>query len=279
MTPLRRATLISAAPGAVELQLDLQWRGRVSLVDGHTGRITLLPPQGFREPRTWALDPSGAYPLEGCRRDAIHAPDALATVAQDGDAWLLTGSHLRARIVLDPFAVTWQQLDATDAWQTCAADRAHSYAYAVSERSSTLWHWQQRAPAHDRYFGLGDKTGELDLHGRRLRTRQLDALGYDAKTGDPLYKHWPFSCSTAHRTAARAACTTTRSLNARSTSAPSTTTTTAATAPPRSPTATSISTSSPGRRCVSRSRVSSPPSAALRCRRAGRWATPTPQSA
>ena len=26
----------------------------------------------------------------------------------------------------------------------------------------------------------------------RLRTRALDALGYDAKTGDPLYKHWPF---------------------------------------------------------------------------------------
>jgi alpha-glucosidase len=44
----------------------------------------------------------------------------------------------------------------------------------------------------DQYFGLGDKTGALDKHGRRLRTLALDALGYDAETSDPLYKHWPF---------------------------------------------------------------------------------------
>src|SRR5437879_1399317 len=44
----------------------------------------------------------------------------------------------------------------------------------------------------DRYFGLGDKSGALDKHGRRLRTLALDALGYDAQTSDPLYKHWPY---------------------------------------------------------------------------------------
>jgi alpha-glucosidase len=45
---------------------------------------------------------------------------------------------------------------------------------------------------YDQYFGLGDKTGPLDKHGRRLRTLQLDALGYNGETSDPLYKHWPF---------------------------------------------------------------------------------------
>src|SRR5438552_3923045 len=44
----------------------------------------------------------------------------------------------------------------------------------------------------DRYFGLGDKTGPIDKHGRRLRTLAVDALGYNAQTSDPLYKHWPF---------------------------------------------------------------------------------------
>src|SRR5260370_21038600 len=44
----------------------------------------------------------------------------------------------------------------------------------------------------DRFFGLGDKTGPIDLHGRRLRTLAVDALGYDAEKSDPLYKHWPF---------------------------------------------------------------------------------------
>ena len=192
MTPLRKASLLSMTGGAVELQLERGWRASVSMIDAYTGRFTLLPPDGFREPRTWALDPNGTFPLEGCHRDALFAPDANARASQDGEAIVLAGTHLRARIALDPFAVTWQQRSAQGQWQTCCADRDESYAYGVSERSGALTHWQQRDPAQDRYFGLGDKTGPINLAGRRLRTRALDALGYDAQTGDPLYKHWPF---------------------------------------------------------------------------------------
>jgi alpha-glucosidase len=198
VTPLRKATLRSMADGAIELQLERGWRARVSMVDGHTGRFTLLPPDGFREPRTWALDPDGAFPLEGRRRDALFAPDTTALASRDGDVLVLAGAHLRARIALEPFAVTWQQLDAQGQWQFCCGDRDESYAYGVSARSGTLTHWQKRDPGQDRYFGLGDKTGPIDLAGRRLRTRALDALGYDAKTGDPLYKHWPFFLDHRH---------------------------------------------------------------------------------
>ncbi|MBK9705141.1 MAG: hypothetical protein IPO75_17830 [Betaproteobacteria bacterium] len=42
-------------------------------------------------------------------------------------------------------------------------------------------HYLQRERA-DRYYGLGDKTGPLDLHGRRLRTLAMDSLGYDPHT-------------------------------------------------------------------------------------------------
>jgi alpha-glucosidase len=192
MTPLRRATLLSQSPGSIELQLALGWRARVSVASGEIGRTTLLPPEGFREPRTWALDPSGAYPLEGRRRETPGGPNASPLASQDGADRLLTCTHLRARVQLDPFAVTWEQLDTQGQWRFACGDRDESYAYAVSQRSGTIFHWQRRDPARDRYFGLGDKTGPLDLHGRRLRTRALDALGYDAKTGDPLYKHWPF---------------------------------------------------------------------------------------
>jgi alpha-glucosidase len=194
MTPLRKATLLATAPGIADLQLDRGWRLRVTLLaGGEAGRQTLLPPEVFREPRTWALDPDGVYPLEGRRRDALFAADTSATATHhEGGTLTLAGARLRARIALDPLAVTWEQRDAQGQWRFACGDRAESYAYATSERSGTLWHWQVRNPDHDRYFGLGDKTGPLDLHGRRLRTRQLDALGYDAKTGDPLYKHWPF---------------------------------------------------------------------------------------
>jgi alpha-glucosidase len=205
MTPLRTGQPRALASGTVELQLPHGWRLRVTMIDGHTGRQTLLPPGGtFREPRTWALDPEGTYPLEGRRRDTLFAPDARAVTSQADGEIHLSGTHLRARIALDPLAVTWEQRDTQGAWQVCCADRPESYAYAFSERSGTLWHWQVRHPGAERYFGLGDKTGPLDLHGRRLRTRALDALGYDAKTGDPLYKHWPFFID--HRTEPGTAC-------------------------------------------------------------------------
>ena len=38
----------------------------------------------------------------------------------------------------------------------------------------------------------GRQDRPLDKHGRRLRTLALDALGYNAETSDPLYKHWPY---------------------------------------------------------------------------------------
>ena len=37
------------------------------------------------------------------------------------------------------------------------------------------------APPGDRYYGLGDKTGPLDLHGRRLRCAMSDSLGFDPR--------------------------------------------------------------------------------------------------
>jgi alpha-glucosidase len=45
---------------------------------------------------------------------------------------------------------------------------------------------------HCRYYGFGEKSGDANKAGRRLRMCTADALGYDAGTTDPLYKHIPF---------------------------------------------------------------------------------------
>ncbi len=44
----------------------------------------------------------------------------------------------------------------------------------------------------DRYFGMGDKAGELDRAGKRVRIYNRDSLGYDGETSDPLYKSIAF---------------------------------------------------------------------------------------
>ena len=45
MTPsAQKPSLLSMTDGAVLLQLERGWRASVSMIDAHTGRVTLLPP-------------------------------------------------------------------------------------------------------------------------------------------------------------------------------------------------------------------------------------------
>ena len=41
-------------------------------------------------------------------------------------------------------------------------------------------------------LGLGDKTGDINKNGRAFKLSTSDAMGFDAKESDPLYKHVPF---------------------------------------------------------------------------------------
>ena len=107
MTPLRKATLVSMAAGLVDLQLERGWRARVMLLDGHTGRVSLLPRDGWREPRTWALDPSGVYPHEGRRRDDLFAPDASASAADEDSAIVLASAVTTYFLFWDAFSSVW----------------------------------------------------------------------------------------------------------------------------------------------------------------------------
>lgn len=196
MTPLRIASIIQQADGCVDLALTGGWRCRVSLVATGIGRVLFTPPDGLREPRTWAIAPSGhvdASDTEGQLRTGVFTSTVgsttVTTATADPQSLRLASDTLRVDIRLEPFGLTWEQYDGTQ-WLQCCNDRP-SYGYATEKRSGQINHWQAR-DQHDQYFGLGDKTGPLNKAGRRLRTRQLDALGYNGETSDPLYKHWPF---------------------------------------------------------------------------------------
>ena len=152
-------------------------------------RVRYLPVGGYREPRTWAIAPVAGQDVawQGRARDDLGGftcpPVKIATT---GDALTLLTSDLSATLSTQPLTLSWHDEDGTP----LARDRATS-AYLSSARTGAVRHYLQREPA-DRHYGLGDKTGPLNLHGRRLRTVGMDSLGYDPKQGDPLYKHWPF---------------------------------------------------------------------------------------
>ncbi|AVT03480.1 glycoside hydrolase family 31 protein [Paracidovorax avenae] len=154
-------------------------------------RVTLRPADGFREPRTWAIAPQAGQdtPWEGRSREDISGFDLPVTQA---DARRFGTGQLTVALGDDPLRLEWHAFgDAAP----IASDR-ETTAYLYQKRGGRIRHYLQRQPG-ERHYGLGDKTGPLDLSGRRLRSAALDALGYDPKTGDPLYKHWPFVLSRA----------------------------------------------------------------------------------
>jgi alpha-glucosidase len=190
MTPLRKATVVSTDNGRIALAFEGGWTCAVSIVCDGVGRVLFTPPGGLREPRTWAIAPAvSPSPGRRGRSRAALFVTSMGVVAYTGSSLSISSANLRAKITLEPFAISWEQFDGT-AWLACCADRA-SFAYAAGAKSGTIAHWHAR-DAHDQYFGLGDKTGPLNKVGQRFRTRQLDALGYNGETSDPLYKHWPF---------------------------------------------------------------------------------------
>ena len=190
MRPFRRAALERADAQGVILALDAGWRASVAIVAPGIGRVLLLPPTGLREPRSWSIvDGQARDPCRGADRQTMFAQAAAATLTQDAHRLSLADSQLRVTITLEPFGLRWEQWSGS-AWQFCCTDRP-TFGYGSALRSGLSGHWQQR-DEHDQYFGLGDKTGPLNKAGRRLRTRQLDALGYNGESSDPLYKHWPF---------------------------------------------------------------------------------------
>lgn len=189
MFPLVNATVAARSANDVLFTLDRGWTCRVMALEEGLVRVLFTPPGGeLREPRTWSIAPGGAdvgwEGRERASREGFACP--TASIEHDDESAVICTQRLRVTATLRPFGLSW----ATAGRIEFAADRP-TQAYQASERSATLRHWMAREPDRQ-YFGLGDKTGPLNQHGRRLRTLQLDALGYNGETSDPLYKHWPF---------------------------------------------------------------------------------------
>jgi alpha-glucosidase len=175
----------------------------VRLLSESLARVTLKPAAGFKEPRTWAIAPTPAdrssadVPWQGRPRESLDGFDLPTVVAtQNTQALSLGTARLQVTVQTQPLRLIW-----TDPRSSVriAADRVTS-GYMGEQRTGLVRHYLERVLGKDhapleKHYGLGDKTGRLDLTGRRLRTGGMDSIGYDAEHGDPLYKHWPFTLS------------------------------------------------------------------------------------
>ena len=162
-------------------------------------RVTWVRHDGFREPTTWAIAPVAGVdvPWGGRPRESLDGFTRPQVLVEGGSGELSErcGPTLRTQalaITLGVAGRTTPQLVWSDPGteRVYMRDRATS-AYLHAKRTGTVRHCVTRDTA-DHFFGLGDKTGPLNLSGRRLRCMGQDSLGYNPATGDPLYKHWPF---------------------------------------------------------------------------------------
>lgn len=156
----------------------------------HLLRAAVAPEGGLPVDRSWMVAPDGDVPWEGRPRDDMTGfdPPETAFEAIEGGARLTAGAF-RVTASGGPVRLAVEQMTA-QGWRPWTEDRATG-GFVLEHGGRTLRHYQQR-PLDDAHYGLGDKTGPVDRTGRRFRMLQLDALGYDAEIGDPLYKHVPF---------------------------------------------------------------------------------------
>jgi alpha-glucosidase len=174
------------------LESDTGAVAHVFVLEPDLVRLMVLPQGRLNHPRSWTVAPGADdVALEGRDRFDVTGftcpPYRLETEAP-GRLTVET-AQVRLTIELRNLACLWQARQG-DRWVEALRDRP-TQAYDFGWWGGGVWHYLART-AGEQYFGLGERSGGLDRAGRRLRLSNLDAMGYDAETADPLYKHIPF---------------------------------------------------------------------------------------
>lgn len=191
MKTLKQWSLAGVSEHRVTLTVEARHTLCLSVLEPTMFRVALKRDDAYALDRTWSIAPDGEVPWEGRARDSLAGFSLPAfSVEQQGDSLVVATERLRLTIG-QPLALTWHYLDAAGEWQFLAGDRPTS-AYQLNAHGDGVAHYQRRL-ADDVYYGLGEKTGDLQRNGRRYEMRNLDAMGYNAASTDPLYKHVPFT--------------------------------------------------------------------------------------
>lgn len=188
-----RFTLQACDGARVTLTSDAGFAVEIFVLEPDIVRVLHRPAEGLADLKTWAIAP-GAEDVPDLGRDRMDqggfsAPD-FELESSDESRLVLTTSMLRLTVRLEGLFFVWEMTDGAGGWIPIARDR-ETQAYNLGWWGHQVRHYLVRDPA-ERYFGLGEKAGVMDRAGRRFRMGNVDAMGYDARSSDPLYKHIPF---------------------------------------------------------------------------------------
>jgi len=186
-----RFTLTARVPGRVTLTADTGAVAHLFVLEQDIIRLLLLADGTVTSPPSWAIAP-GANDIAEPGRDRM---DVTGFVCPDfdctdtDDRLTIATGRLRVTITLHGLHCRWEQRDG-DGWSVIAADRP-TQAYDFGWWDGRAHHYVARDPGQ-RFYGLGDRTGDADRAGRRFRLTNVDPMGFDAEHSDPLYKSIPW---------------------------------------------------------------------------------------
>lgn len=185
-------TLTARDAGHLTLLSEQGDAAHVFVLEPDIVRILVLPRRRLNHSKTFAIAP-GAEDVAPDGRDRFDlAGFSLPQffLETDGqDTLRIETAAIRLDIRLGGFFCSWALRLGTE-WRSVARDRA-TQAYNFGWWDERVYHYLARESG-EMHFGLGERAGAMDRSGQRYRLSNIDAMGYDARTSDPLYKHIPF---------------------------------------------------------------------------------------
>jgi alpha-glucosidase len=184
------------ARGRIDLASSTDATAHVFVLEDDIIRVMVLPngalPDGeLRQPLTWAIAPGlEDVPVHGNDRfDIAHFTCPEFNLVEQPDSIRIETPRIRLTVELRGLSCQWD-LQAGGKWVDVARDR-RTQAYNFGWWDDRIYHYLARE-RDEMYFGLGERSGDVDRAGRRFRMCGIDCMGYSARTSDPLYKHIPF---------------------------------------------------------------------------------------
>ncbi|WP_148356819.1 glycoside hydrolase family 31 protein [Peribacillus simplex] len=172
--------------------IDGNTYAKIMVLEKDIIRILFTDGEKLKLDKTWSVAPGQAdVPLEGRDRfDTSGFSLPNYEFRQDDDEFIVETSLLKIQVKLNGFKISWFYRENSE-WENFANDRQTQAYNFDGSLCQDIVHYLKR-DLNEQYFGLGEKTGSVDKHGKRYRMQTIDAMGYDAEYSDPLYKHIPF---------------------------------------------------------------------------------------
>lgn len=181
MKLIESSKYIGSDQGKYFFELDKKHLLSIQRVGQKVYRVTILKNKIWRLDKTWSVAfGQEDIPFQGLDRELL--PNYKDGKYKDSK---ISFSNCEILVESNPLRIKWNYKG-----KNLFEDRPTGAYYINTEG-----HRHQHFIHHNegtKYFGMGEKSGHLDRTGRTFENKNLDAMGYDAETTDPLYKHIPF---------------------------------------------------------------------------------------